>query len=181
MKQQPDHWVAFSADVREIVGPNVSLGRFYRDSHGSTRNERRSPLDQAQTTITIDNHTDGSMYTRDPILGRWAVYRQSKPAKSGPPILRDDTRGLSSTPESDRIEGYEVFRIDSTKSGQFRLVAPDLNFFALMVCSSAEERTEYFNVVVSEVPPAMFLPPDGVPLRMATSLTDLFRLPAVKK
>jgi hypothetical protein len=153
----PDHWVAFDAIVRTIGPRGVTVGKFYRGSDGSTRNDS-GPEDNPSRIVSISNVSLITHY--EGIDGTWKSYPMKLPAGDYRPGLRSLTRTHGLEASTLKILGFTVYRLEST-GGVVRYQAPDLNFFAL-VTEFQDTRQECSDVVIRDQPAAVFMPPPGV-------------------
>lgn len=169
--EQPADWVAFTADYKSTSKGRQATGRYYRDSSGSTRSERMSP-DQTQTAINIQNRAQQMAWLKNPVSGTWAgrVMANKRPK---PLAYVKHMTGLSEFPEPTTVEGFKVYRLDNPASGEYQLLAPELNFFPLTIVNG-EEREDYLNIHIEEPNRLLFLPPPGVSVKIVSGLKDLF-------
>src|SRR6478736_9953975 len=77
--EQPSEWVPFSADLRRIqeTDGTVFVGRQYRSSNGSTRNET-GPVDGGINSIAINNVAQTTFYRWTPQEG-WTSQPMTLP------------------------------------------------------------------------------------------------------
>jgi hypothetical protein len=158
---QPASWVPFSAGFRRIHERDGSLivGRDYRASDGSTRNESGPSLD-AINSIAIKNVPQATFY-------RWIDQRgwTSQPMTLPPwgwrpvPVTWSD----QITRVADTVEGFGLLRFESRDRVFYQ--APQLNLFTLVTLVKCEFDpgascgTWYSNIQIAEQPAEYFSPP----------------------
>jgi hypothetical protein len=157
---QPSGWVAFQADV-EITqrGKPLILGSFYRGSDGSVRLETWDAKDPSQRVISIKNKTTRTRYVKPPDKAGvgWKSYPLGETTQPYRYRTNSHIRAHSS-----RVEGYSLY-LSIGPEGDTRLLAPDLNFFPLVVQGVKDGRREvYKNIKRIEPPASLFEPPSGV-------------------
>jgi len=132
------------------------VGRFYRASDGSTREESGLP-NGSINVISINNVSTSTHYAY--VRSEWHRYPMKLPINGYHPGLRavGKTNGLEESIEV--IEGFQLYRLTG-REGSVRYQAPGLNFFALRI-ESQDIHQEYSNVVIREQPREFFEPPDA--------------------
>jgi hypothetical protein len=166
---QPVRWVAFEADYKETEqGTQVSTGRYFRSTDGSTRLETGDGTHN--TVISIKNIARATMYVYcanpdapDPDAGWiWMSFPMELPSTGWHPLPRRVNQHLKPHPE--RIGGLTVYKM-SSPGGEISLQAPELNFFTLVTELENGQRREFHNIRRVEPPAELFLPPPGVEVR----------------
>lgn len=166
---QPNHWVAFSADVR-VTDPILPLqtGRYYRNAKGSTRWEIVRTTDR-KAIINILNVSTSTWYTQSPGAG-WVsqgmdlVEGEYQPmpwnsAMFG--LMRYPLRADVGTGGSGKLNsqaGFEAY-VHTSSSGTTRLVVPELNFFAVSRQYLSGRSWLFTNVDKGNQPDTLFVPP----------------------
>lgn len=158
---QPSERVPFSADVVKRTSTNVFTGLYYRRSDGSFREEGviTEPGKAPDKGLMIMDLTKKVAY----ILrqNRWATAPVDAVA---PPLYqrRVAMNGISGlVPEAATHSGLTVYR-GTRGNGDYELLAPDLNFFPVVVQGGkADFRTEYTNFKIGEPDAALFELPEG--------------------
>lgn len=155
---QPLDWVPFQADV-EIAAPGdaaVVTGTFSRAADGS---ESMTTGRGGRHVVAIKNIARQTAFLYSPRFG-WKSHPMELPDAGWHPIRYRPNVNLAKHPE--RIEGYEVYRTTSP-DGDLLLMAPDLNFFALVSQHGRSgQRIQYKNIRIGEPSPDLFLPPPDV-------------------
>ena len=157
----PSTWTAFSADVRitSAKSSSVLAGRFFRSSNGSTRLET-GPQDTPEVrVISIQNIELSTLFIYSPAPSQGWVARPMKLPAEGwhPQPISSNMAGLSRTTET--WEGRDVYRYE--RKDHIALLAPDLNFFAVVRDTKDRDREEYHNIQLGEQPLELFSPPVG--------------------
>lgn len=164
---QPKERVAFSANVTKTypkVG-RIFSGRFYRDTDGSTREDGILRYgDKADEIVAIANFSARAIYVYRPQDG-WS----STDLEVGPePLVRHRVARPGVTgllPDREPWAGLRVYR-RILANGDLELVAPDLNFFPVMMQGGVSgERVEYSNIKVGPVARELFHPPSDAAVR----------------
>lgn len=159
---QPEGWVPFDADVmKEAQGSTQKIvGRYFRDSDGSTRLESWDPSDPTVRVISISSIPRARAYVYSPRIG-WESYPMVLPPGGYRPLRhRLETKNLSRRPEE--FAGFEVYEYVGAV-GDISYRAPGLNFFPLFLQTGKDgQRTTYSNVQIREQDPALFDLPPGV-------------------
>lgn len=160
---QPNHMVSFAADfVQTETDGSRWTGKYYRRGDQSFAMHGTELFNgTAVAMVTIANAASLSHYLYRDTTGYWVRV----PMKSGPPTeplrYRLKTPELSGLlPETEPIAGFTVYR-QEMGDGSMRLLAPDLNFFPLLMQLRSGMRQELSNVQLTEPDPAVFLPPPG--------------------
>jgi hypothetical protein len=165
---QPAGWVAFEADLR-IAAPGsfqVTIGRFFRASDGSTRLVTYLPEAPEVKVISIKNISQLRAFICSPKVGWVSGPMTLPPGGWQPPRLYLELRGLSR--RKDKIEGYELYQLVGG-GGDVEFLAPGLNFFALVTQKvKTGQRWVYSNVRIGEQPSELFEPPAGAEVRHGT-------------
>lgn len=159
--QTPGTWVAFSAEaIVTTPGQPTMVGKFYRSTDGSARVEQRT-ADSSVVLIAIANLQRRLAYQYISRAGEWTSRPLLIPTEgySPPRGKTEEMRGL--TRQSDRIEGFEVYRYDP-QGGDVAFQAPALNFTALVTERAGGAKRVLSNIVMGEPDGALFDLPDGV-------------------
>lgn len=160
---QPDSIVPFTADLLKRGSDHTFEGKYYRREDGSVREEGvvTIPGARPERVIGIVNLTRKITY----------IFKESQGWASGaieadlakPMRRRLNQPGVMSGlfPEEMPYEGRVVYRgVGST--GDYELLAPDLNFFAVVTQSARSgRRAEYHNITIGSQPDALFELPAG--------------------
>jgi hypothetical protein len=161
---QPSHWVPFSAELRRIHEDDgsVFVGRQYRDSNGSTRNETGRSFDNINS-IAIKNVPEATFYHWTPQQG-WTSQPMTLPPGGWMPVPRIMNETLREV--SDTVEAFRLLRFES--AGRVFYQAPQLNMFTLVTLvkckfdATAACGTWYSNIRIAEPPVSYFSLADGV-------------------
>jgi hypothetical protein len=160
--RQPAEWVPFSASLRHTAHFNgtieVVLGRFHRGSDGSTRAETGQG---DKMRIAVRNRTRVAGYAWSRQTG-WI----DMPMTLGPHGARPAPWSTANLiPIGDLYEGLRIVRLNVPNGRSFRLMAPDLNMFAVrsFFCSERGqcELIEFHDIRIGEQPPELFEPRDA--------------------
>jgi len=168
---QPQGWVPFSADVQvSQPGQPLVVGHFYRSSDGSTRLET-GPGDE-RVVVSIRNIKRVTFFVKNP-KGEWI----SRPMKMRPGVympgrMKATTAGLFNYPFRLALREGESgsLRADSgmkayqyiNPSGNVSLLAPELNFFAVLQVTLDGRSEQYSQIKMGEPDASLFEPPPGV-------------------
>ena len=163
---QPGYWVPFSADLRRIDERDGSLfvGRNYRASDGSTRNETGRSFENI-SSIAIKNIPQATFYLWNTRQGWTSQPMDLPPGGLATPRPRVFNR-YNMTEVDDTVEGLKLIRLDT--AGRALYQAPQLNLFTLLIlvkCASdpnATCGTSHSNIRIGEQPVEYFLPPPDV-------------------
>lgn len=173
--QQPETWQPFVGEIR-ITDPRtpgeVVVGRVYRWSDGSERNDT-GPEGGPIKVISIRNHSTNWFY----------VWREDKGWHRRPlgvsltrPLKRIHRVGERSYFEdAPPIEGLKILR--SVKGKKTRLLAPDLNMYAVVLEEEGARRVEIHNIRLEEPSPELLVPPSGVKMTESSVPVDRFKQP----
>jgi hypothetical protein len=168
----PPTWVAFTADVVQNEAGQITRGRFFRASTGSTRMEADSP-DGVLTAVSIHNFPRNISYRRD-VRGNWASLAQNV---NKPPKLRIETPGGLLIARDVLLSGrFDVYRVTQPDGRQISWLARELNYFEIRQDYGTDRRTRaYENIQVTEPAESLFAPPSGVTVRVASDLKDFLK------
>lgn len=162
---QPEHWVAFEADlVATYPDGTVRVGRFYRSSTGSERQEAQALGNAADIPILIFDIRRSRFYefrrgptdTYKNAVGTWTSQPMVLPARGWSPVkYRASQAGLKRL--TDLYEGFEMYRLDLAQG--YKLMLPDLNFFAVVKVSPTGTRMVFSKIRKTEPTSSLFEPP----------------------
>jgi hypothetical protein len=154
---QPATWVPFAAEIiQSSPGAPDLVGTYVRASNGSDRYDQ-STRDGSVHIVTIVNVFTGWQYGCN--IGRNVCQRQQLTSPTRPVTSwRVDTQGLAKTNQN--VEGYEVYEYTSVR-GTKTLLAPALNFAALVTDDPGEMHRTLFNIKLGEPDLSVFDPPAG--------------------
>jgi hypothetical protein len=154
----PTTWVPFDASIRQTdaSGKVTPVGRFYRASDGSTRDDYALP-GKPIAIINIRNIPKSTYWVMQS-SGKWFSYKMKLPAGGYKPRMQPTSMvGLETSTE--KVEGFDVWRDNSPDRGvPVRFTAPQLNWFALRYEVNGGKK-EYYDVRVREQPRELFFPP----------------------
>jgi hypothetical protein len=159
--EQPNHWVAFEADVQVLQGADSGdlRGRFYRNSDGSTRLEEEQVNDRENRTVSIHNIALAKWFTFNPLKG-WTSRPMVLPPNGWQPALQyqGNPQFRPSTIQRDGRPLYEK----TFGSDEIWVEDPALNFFPVIKQELLTGRHETYTKIVEIEPPAeLFEPPVG--------------------
>lgn len=160
-------WVPFTASyVTTIDGRVLDRGRYQRATDGSTRSERFTDSYRSIAIINIRQrayflYRDGAVSRGRDGSAEWTRQPLALPPQGWmPPQAHSGVEAVS-----EKVAGYPTFR-RRTRGGGYNLVAPDLNWFALVVdLGPGAPRTEFFDVVPGEPDASVFELPHGAVAR----------------
>lgn len=153
----PDQWVPFRADVERSRAGSAErmVGRYFRGEDGSTRSELGVEGERAQ--ITIMNVSTNTYYQLSTDISRSHPMRVSSQGWR-PLKMRETNVNLGKA--ANTIESFQVRQLSSP--GIVELVAPELNFFALISDNPVTgTRRRYYNIVKGRQESSLFEPPGG--------------------
>lgn len=164
--EQPSTWVPFSAELKRVHENDgtVFVGRQFRASDGSTRNETGRSFD-AIDSIAVKNVPQSTFYRWTPEEG-WTSQPMTLPPWGWKPVPTHWQEKMTKTDET--VEGFDLIRFESV--GRVFYQAPKLNLFTLVTqvpCKFdpvATCGTWYSNIKVNEQPPDYFWPSPGAPI-----------------
>jgi hypothetical protein len=173
---QPDHWVAFEADITRVA-PNGQIisGRFYRGEDGSDLSieEQVSSSTSSKVTIRhIANYSKGRYYRskgQQWISGPLSVATPRKPLQffSKSSDLRKYRGRLALLAGQDgslnAANGLDAW-ISATDEGSVHLLVPSLNFYPIVSNKLNGSRRVLSNIRIGPVPASLFEPPSGEPV-----------------
>jgi hypothetical protein len=160
---QPPYWVPFSAELKKIDERDGSIfvGRSYRASDGSTRNETGRSFDRI-TSIAIKNIPQATFYLWNTRQGWTSQPMDLPPGGLATPRARVFNRH-NMTEVDDTVEGLKLIRLETGARALYQ--APELNLYTLVIlvkCTydpGAACGTWHSNIKVGEQPVEYFLPP----------------------
>lgn len=174
---QGQTWVALIADVRTLDHGREIKEKYYRNSYGSVRLEAYSPFSDG-VLVTIHNLEQRMSYSRSGD-GRWAslplLRTMPLSPQTEPPVASSDVVS------KDILGGRQVILVTKPENSR-SWSAPDLNY---LVIKSDQENgmriREFLNIQLTEPDSALFAPPAGTTVRVASSIKDLLHGPLEKK
>lgn len=156
----PGRWVPFSATTKRIWNPGrVVVGRMYRASDGSLRNETGPSLDRIDV-IAINSVADRVLYLWRPDSG-W----ESRPlGLLDGKYLQPSPATLQGITVDEWLDGLGVIELPGDSSGVTKYQAPELNYFVvkmLMPCNDGSHAgcgLWLSDIRIGEQPPELFVP-----------------------
>lgn len=155
-------WVPFSAAITRVVEPGRKVvGRLYRASDGSTRNETGPSVSQVNV-IGIKNLSDRVYYLWSPKTG-WETRPLDAPA--GFPLPPQPAAPHGAKRVREQIEGFDLVKAPTDANGATDYLAPALNYFpvkTLMPCNKGQKATcglWLSDIKIDEQPRELFRPP----------------------
>jgi hypothetical protein len=109
--------------------------------------------------VTITNAETMHQYLFREAVGYWVrMSLGSRPSADGPRYLLEtaETNGL--VPETEPFGGLTVYR-EQQADGSLRLLAPDLNFFPVLIQFRSGMRQEVTAIALTQPEAHLFLPP----------------------
>lgn len=164
---QARNWVPFSADIKRVYEKSgeVTVGRVYRSSDGSTRSETGPSLNTVNT-IAVKNIATRTFYLWQ---GNewWTAHPMELPPDGWHPFPRILSPMMAAMPNT--IQGFSAIKTTTNSKSGARTIyeAADLNFLPLITtvpCDTtavSECGIWHSNVRIAEQRPELFRPPAG--------------------
>jgi hypothetical protein len=164
----PETWVPFSARVRSVnENGQVRVGKFYRSSDGSLRNEMGPRVGEV-TIITINSIKDHLSYAWRSQTG-WESHPMEMPPGEYKPRITRRPIALGTVLPS-HIEGFDILKERADRNGITNYYAPDLNFHPVRIelrCRvpiSEDCGISLSEIILGEQPGEYFRPIYGQPI-----------------
>jgi hypothetical protein len=164
---QPTEWVPFSAQhERTSDTGQVSVGRYYQASDGSTRSETGPSLDKIN--VVLIKHIPTATFYRWHLGEGWTQQPMQLPPNGWHPrptyasLFKDAT---------ETMDGFRLLKKELDDRTVF--VAPELNLFPVLEtrtnCSPGVAcGSRYFNIHIGEPPSELFQPATNVTIKQIT-------------